>query len=332
MVRLSAISTILQPLAAFYDDPSTVEMRMTRPKVVIVDRRGVGKIEIPAPELTLGKIESICRSLANVTKVKFDPDRAPKLSCVIPEVRHRFECLVGASVQTKLSLAIRCKHPFVPTWEQVGAPPEVVAYLKRAILKDSKNIIVGGATNTGKTTFLNKLLKFLPDDRRVIAAEDTPELEIDRFYDGVGLIAAREASTSSGTVTWRELYDHQMRITPDHVIFGEISTQNAFAALGALNSGITGFMCTIHAESPEQVLNRKFVQNIAWAGQNMRDVPEFLRELVDVIVQIKRDSSGYRRITDIYEPRNNTWVMKDAAMTDHGLRVVASMPSMKEAS
>jgi pilus assembly protein CpaF len=117
-------------------------------------------------------------------------------------------------------------------------------------------------------------------------------------------------------IDWRQLYDHQMRATPDHVIFGEISTQNAFAALGALNSGITGFMCTIHAESPYQVINRKFDQNIAWAGQNMPRIAEFLSELVDVIVQIKRDTDGFRRITDIYEPRNDRWVMRDGKMLE----------------
>jgi pilus assembly protein CpaF len=311
----SAISTILQPLSAFYDDQATVEMRMTRAREVILDRRGAEKITVPAPELTLARIEDMCRSLANFTGVKFDPETSPKLSCVVPEVRHRFECLLGASVQTGVSLAIRCKHPFTPTWEQVGASPSVVDYLEAAMLAQ-KNMIISGATNTGKTTLLNKLLVFLPDDRRVVAAEDTPELHIDRFWDGVGLLAAREASTASGMIDWRQLYDHKMRATPDHIIFGEISTQNAFAALGALNSGITGFMCSIHAASPEQVIKRKFDQNIAWSGQTMPHVADFLAELVDVIVQIKRDTDGWRRITDIYEPSADRWVMRDGHMLE----------------
>ena len=103
-----------------------------------------------------------------------------------------------------------------------------------------RSIVVSGSTNTGKTTLMNMLLAGLPDDRRVIAVEDTPELHLDRFWDGVGLLAAREASPGSGMVGWRQLYDHVVRITPDHVVFGEISTLNAFAALAALNSGVTG--------------------------------------------------------------------------------------------
>ncbi|MBC7905253.1 MAG: type II/IV secretion system ATPase subunit, partial [Rhodospirillaceae bacterium] len=265
---VSAISTILRPLATYYDDLSIVEMRMTEAKKVILDQRDVGKFLIDAPELTLARIEDICRSLANFTGVKFDPSSAPKLSCVVPEVRHRFECLMGASVQSGISMAIRCKHPFTPTWEQVGVTPDVVAYLQAAMERKA-NMIIAGGTNTGKTTLINKLLHFLPDTCRVVAAEDTPELEIDRFWDGVGLLAAREASTSSGMIDWRPLYDHKMRATPDYVIFGEISTQNAFAALGALNAGINGFMCSIHASSPEEVIQRKFDQLIAWSGQSM---------------------------------------------------------------
>ena len=66
---------------------------------------------------------------------------------------------------------------------------------------------------------------------------------------------------------WRQLYDHLVRVTPDHVLFGEIGTRNAFAAMAALNSGATGFMCTIHAESPRQAIHRKFEQNVAWSAR-----------------------------------------------------------------
>lgn len=304
---------VLEPLARFYDDPATVEVRMTRPGRVITDRRGEGKRQHEAPDLNLAALETICKSLANSTGLTFDPDKTPKLSCQIPDVHHRFECLLGASVRTKVSLAIRCKHPFEPSWEQVGADETVRAYLEQAILS-GVNMIVSGATNTGKTTLLNKMLALLPEDRRVIAAEDTPELEIDQFWDGVGLLAAREAARGgdeSGMVDWRQLYDHCMRATPDHVLFGEISTTNSYGALGILNSGVTGFMCTIHAESPYQALHRKFEQNIAWSGQNMPKVPEFLCELIDVVIQIKRTTDGMRRITDIYEPRKDHWIMKD---------------------
>src|SRR3546814_20623804 len=87
---------------------------MVRPGVVTADRRGVGKRQEEAPSLTLAELETICKGLANYRGLKFDPDEHPKLSCILPD-GHRFECLVGPSVQTGVSLAIRCKHPFTPS-------------------------------------------------------------------------------------------------------------------------------------------------------------------------------------------------------------------------
>ncbi|GAB3452264.1 CpaF/VirB11 family protein [Insolitispirillum peregrinum] len=312
MIRNPVIDKVLEPLSSVYNDPTTVEIRMVQPGQLIIDRRGTGKRRAEVPELTVARVETICKTLAYHASINFDPIVAPKLSCILPD-RHRFECLVGGSVQSQVSLAIRCKHAFVPTWEQVGATPEVVAFLQAAIERED-NIIVSGATNTGKTTLLNRLLTFLPENRRVIAAEDTPELEIARFWDGVGLMAGRDAADGGGMVDWRQMYDHLMRATPDHVIFGEISTTNSFAALAALNAGITGFMCTIHAESPQQALDRKFEQNIAWSGQSMPRVSEFLRELVDLVIQIKRTPDGMRRITDLYQPRLDRWIMRNGVV------------------
>lgn len=269
----AVLRNTLAPLARYYDDLGTVEMRINRPGKVVTERRGIGKEEHDAPELTIAVIEHICKSLANGEGLQFDSSKAPKLSCVLPVIKHRFECLVGNSVQSGLSMAIRCKHPFTPEWsdfisdykpaksklitndnarafasantkewEQVKDNKTIAMDVKlKAYLRDAmdqeKNIIISGATNTGKTTLLNMMLGFLPADRRVVGAEDTPELDLDRFWDGVGLIAAREAGTGSGLIDWRQLYDHKMRITPDNIIYGEISTQNAIGALAVLNSG-----------------------------------------------------------------------------------------------
>ncbi|MCA1975215.1 MAG: CpaF/VirB11 family protein, partial [Caenispirillum sp.] len=65
------------------------------------------------------------------------------------------------------------------------------------------------------------------------------------------------------------------------------------------------------AESPEQVIHRKFTQNVAWAGAVMPDIPEYLTDLVDVVVQIKRTPTGFRHITDIWEVREGRYVFRD---------------------
>lgn len=300
---------VLKPLSRFYDDEKTVEVRSSRPGQVVVDRRGEGKTVVEAPGLTLAELETICTTLSNRFQLNFHPDSNPTVSCVLPG-KHRFECLMGSSVQSGLSLAIRCKHPFDPTWEQIGVSKAIRDYILQGV-DELKNIIVSGATNTGKTTVLNKMLDVLPEERRVVAVEDTPELHIDRFWDGVGLLAEREANEASGMLDYRRLYDHKMRITPDQIIFGEISTTNASAFLAALNSGAEGVMCSIHGNSPHQVIHRKFRQNVAWSGQSVPDIPELLMETVHAIIQIKRSPDGWRRITDIYEPIHDRFVLKN---------------------
>jgi len=302
-----ALTDVLSPLAKHYTPSDVVELRMNRPRRIVLDRRGVGKQSLDDPDLSLSVIENICQSLANHEAIAFDGTTRAKLSCVIPEARHRFECTIGSSVQTGLSLALRCKHSFTPSWDEIGVTAPLRSYLEEQVAS-SANMIISGATNTGKTTLLNMLLAMLPESRRVVAVEDTPEIAIDRFYDGVGLLAARDDGANEGMLTWREIYDHVMRITPDNIIFGEISTQNAFPALGALNSGSRGFICTIHAHSPWQALNRKFEQNIAWAGHTMPRVPEFLADLIDVVVQITRDDDGIRRVSHIFEPRADRYI------------------------
>ena len=303
----AVLDAILSPLATYYSDPATVEVRMNEPCKIVTDRRGEGKKVQEDERLVASTLKRICMTLANRFGLHFHADNSPKLSCLLPE-GHRFECLVGSSVQSGLSLAIRCKHPYKPAWQDFGIDTTLQGLVRESIEK-SYNIIISGATNTGKTTLLNMMLATLPASRRVIAVEDTPELELGHFSDSNGLLAAR--GKSMGMVSWRELYDHAMRITPDHLIFGEISTENAFAALGALNSGNRGFMCTIHAESPEQALTRKFEQNIAWAGEKMEDIPAYLRGLIDMVIQIKRDHDGYRRVSAIYMPKKDEYILGD---------------------
>ncbi len=321
---------IVAPLARYYDDPTTVEVRLNGPGRIVVDRRGIGKKLVEDPSLTQAAIETLCKSLSNVRGLNFDPDSNPILSTALDE-GHRFECLVGPSVRSGLSLAIRCKHPFTPTWgdlipnlkagdndylddalerRKIRCEDEIKALLIEAMV-EGWNIAISGGTNTGKTTLLNLLLSSVADYVRVVALEDTGELFLDRFWDGNGLLAARESDSGTGMVDWRRLFDHVNRITPDRVPFGEISTKNAFAVLGTLNAGATGVSFTIHSTNPKHAIHRKFDQNIAWAGMKMDRVPEFLTEMVDLVVQLKRDPDGYRRITDIWQPRNDNFILKD---------------------
>lgn len=299
------IKAVLAPLAIHYDPPEVIEVRMSRSRTLTIEVRGQGKVEITDTALGIGYLEHLCKTLANYSGLAFDPDRAPTLSCILPG-GHRFECAVGSSVQSGLSLAIRVKHPFQARPRDFGLDAAMTDLLLASVA-NGQHLVISGGTNTGKTTFLNMLLQSLPEETRIVCAEDAPEIDIGKFTDSVGLIAARSGHVP-GMLEWPQLNDHINRITPDRVIFGEISVRNAMSALSALNSGISGFMCTIHAASPEMAINRKFDQNLDMAGHQMKQLGEFLTDLVDLVIQIER-LDGTRKVSAVYAPKADAYLL-----------------------
>jgi pilus assembly protein CpaF len=194
----------------------------------------------------------------------------------------------------------------------MGVSEDIVEYITTKT-QEQVNVIVSGGTNTGKTTLLNKLLDLYPEDHRVIFVEDTPELQNERFWDGSSLLAAREMGTGEGMLGHGQLYDHLNRITPSTIFYGEISKDNAEPATNVLNSGIKGFMCSIHANSPVEVIKNKFQQLIRQSsGRTIDGLDTYLQENIDVILQLTRSGDGTRSITDIYEPANNRWILKNS--------------------
>ncbi|SFP15029.1 pilus assembly protein CpaF [Cohaesibacter marisflavi] len=303
------LQRLLKPLSRHYDNPEVVELRSKKVGEIILEMRSEGERykRVAEPELTRKRIIEICMGLAHVSGIEYNPDTAPKLSARLPG-NHRFECLIGNSVASDMSLAIRLKHPYDVSLEMMGLDSHHIAYLANA-LRNQWNIAISGSTNTGKTTLLNKFLSFLPDDRRVVSAEDTLELETDRFYNGVSLIAARDKAAGAGFMDWQQLFDHQMRISPDNLIFGEISTQNAFAALNVLNTGARGWLCTVHAESAALVPSR-FQENINASGQILPDAAGFMSRLIDLVVHIRRTNDGRRFVSEIYEMKNDRYILR----------------------
>ncbi len=306
------IMKLMEPYAQIYSDPDVVELRQMEPEKIVIEHRKDDLAQVDMPGLGYNQIRRICQGLANYNGLKFCEEVNSNLSVALPE-RHRFECLVGPSTRLGLSLSIRCKHPYEVSFEDMGLCPATIAYIEEAMAK-RKNIAISGSTNTGKTTLLNKLLGLLPADERVVSCEDTPELEVERFWNGSALFAARSASQGGGLRTWPELFDHKMRISPDRIIFSEISVQNAYSALNALNTGARGWMCTIHADRPEMVVER-FQSNIDMSGMTLsKPVSDYFNTLADVIFHITRFDHGVRHITDIYEVKTGRFILQDGIL------------------
>lgn len=158
-----------------------------------------------------------------------------------------------------------------------------------------KNIMVSGGTSTGKTTFLNALLREIPSEERLIVIEDTPELEFEQ-PNSVGLVAVR-GHLGEARIGASDLLSAALRMRPDRIILGELRGPEAFSFLRAVNSGHPGSMTTIHADSPESAVEQ-LVMLVLESGTKLGrvDVRHYVRQSVDLFVQLGR--SGKTRTVD----------------------------------
>jgi type IV secretion system protein VirB11 len=160
-----------------------------------------------------------------------------------------------------------------------------------------KTIIISGGTGTGKTTFLNAVLKEAPVDERLVLIEDTPEVQL-KHQNLVGLVAARgrlgEACVSCG-----DLLEAALRLRPDRIIMGEVRGSEAFSWLRAVGSGHPGSITTVHANSPEGAIEQMAMMSLL-AGTEIKrsEVVDYIRRTVDIVVQLGHQG-GKHLVTDV---------------------------------
>jgi pilus assembly protein CpaF len=164
-----------------------------------------------------------------------------------------------------------------------------------------RNIIISGGTGSGKTTTLNVLSSFLPEDERIVTIEDAAELQL--HQDHVLRLEARPANIEGrGQVAIRELVRNSLRMRPDRIIVGEVRDGAALDMLQAMNTGHDGSLTTVHANSPRDSLSRLETM-VLMAGVELpvRAIREQVSGAVDLIVQQTRMKDGSRRIVTITE-------------------------------
>ena len=179
----------------------------------------------------------------------------------------------------------------------VEVPPVDVPRKIAEAVRARRNILVSGGTSSGKTTFLNALLREIPLEERLLLIEDTPELEL-VHSNAVGLVAARSA-IGEAEIAADDLLIAALRMRPDRILLGELRGSEAFTFLRAVNTGHPGSMTTIHADSPERAVDQLALlvlqtgARLAWD-----DVKRYVRASVDVFVHLARTSQG-RRIVQV---------------------------------
>ncbi len=174
-------------------------------------------------------------------------------------------------------------------------------FLKASILA-RKNILVSGGTGTGKTTLLNCLCDYIPDDERIVTIEDVAELQIKKRHV-VRLESKPKNNEGVGEYTIRDLVKNALRMRPDRIVVGECRGGEALDMLQAMNTGHDGSLTTIHANSPKDAVLR--LETLAQMTPDVKlPVDALDRQIVaavDLIVQLKRLRGGRRCVTEITE-------------------------------
>jgi pilus assembly protein CpaF len=183
----------------------------------------------------------------------------------------------------------------------LGSVTMDAAVFLEACVRGKISLVVVGGTATGKTTMLNVLSDFIPEDERIITIEESAELQLQGKHT-VTLEARPSNAEGSGEVRIRDLVRNSLRMRPDRIIVGECRGSETLDMLQAMNTGHPGSMTTVHANSPREVLARLETM-VLMGGVELpqRAIREQIVMAVGLIVQLQRTAEGPRVISSITE-------------------------------
>jgi pilus assembly protein CpaF len=163
------------------------------------------------------------------------------------------------------------------------------------------NIVVSGGSGSGKTTMLNTLSRFIPEDERIVTIEDTAELQLQQGHV-VRLETRPPNIEGAGAITQRDLVINTLRMRPDRIIVGESRGPEALDMLQAMNTGHDGSMTTVHANAPRDAFTRLETM-VMMASQHVPDkvIRQQLASAINIVVHCARLTDGTRKVTGVAE-------------------------------
>ena len=313
------LDSYLRPLNPYLEADDVTDIYINRPNELWVERLGGVAECFQVKGLDTSVLERLSRQIAAQSAQGINREH-PLLSASLPD-GSRVQIAMPPATRGDVAIAIRkyvVTDLTVDNYAHAGAFDAIrkqsdrqsvqmrlaalqkkgdFAGLLKLAVRERCNIFISGGTSSGKTTFLNALLKEVDINERLIVIEDTPELKF-AHKNAIGLIASRSA-LGEAIVTMEDLLNTSLRMRPDRIILGELRGPEAFTFLRAVNTGHPGSMTTIHADSTQRAVEQ-LVLLVLESGTHLdrESIAHYVRSSIDVYVQLGR-VNGERVITEI---------------------------------
>jgi pilus assembly protein CpaF len=287
----------IEPLLA---DGSITEVMVNGPDLVYIERAGrivKTNVSFRDDEHVLNIIDRIITPLG-----RHIDETSPRVDARLPDGSRvnaiiRPLSLIGPVITVR---KFGTKFTVDDLVERGTATPEMFEFL-RACVVARLNVFLSGGTGSGKTTTLNVLSSFIPEDERIITIEDAAELQLSQAH--VVTLEARPSNLEGqGEITIRELLRNALHMRPDRIVVGECRSGEALDMIQAMTTGQEGSLSTGHANTPDDML-RRLETMILMTGYELplRAIREQIASAVDVIVHTARLRDGSRKVTSITE-------------------------------
>jgi pilus assembly protein CpaF len=308
------------PLEPFLRDPDVTEVMVNGPDSIYIERGG-RLFEVAGAFTDEGHLRrTIDKIVARVGR-RVD-EASPMVDARLPD-GSRVNAIIPPLALDGSILTIRkfATDPYmVEDLIGFGTMSRATADFLEKCVRGRLNILVSGGTGAGKTTTLNVLSSFIPDEERVITIEDAAELQLHQSH--VLRLESRPPNIEGkGEVRIRDLVRNSLRMRPDRIVVGEIRDAAALDMLQAMNTGHDGSICTVHANAPRDVLSRvETMVLMAGVDLPMRAIREQVSSAIDLIVHLSRFKDGSRHVTHVTEVvgmEGDIITLQDIYLFDH---------------
>lgn len=324
------LSKALEPLGKWLEDPQVVEICVNGPGIVWIERLGASAMErADAPAFSASNIKYLAERVAASVKQSVS-EAHPLLSASLP-TGERFQGVLAPAAPSGGAFAIRkqvIKEMSLDDYRRMGSfsrlkvtedgelsdtdialcellhAGDIEGFIRRSVV-ERYSILLAGGTSSGKTTFLNAILKEVPRDERIITIEDTREVK--PLQENHLALVASKGDQGQARVSIEDLLQSAMRLRPDRIFLGEIRGAEAYSFLRAVNTGHPGSITTIHADSPQGAMEQLALM-VMQAGLGLRkdEIIGYVKTVLPIIIQQSR-IGGWRGTSEVWFAKYPIW-------------------------